>query len=130
MQVAGISPDHYLGEHVLMPIRRRAFTLVEIMIVVLIIGVLLAVAVPQWSKARERGRRVTCLQNLKTIEDAKDIYALQNKKNTGETIDPADLFDEFIKSQDVPECPGGGTYTIGVVGTPPECSIHGKPGGW
>ena len=50
---------------------RRAFTLVEIMIVVLIIGVLLGIAVPNFARAREQARAKACIQQLRLIDSAK-----------------------------------------------------------
>ena len=51
--------------------RRRAFTLVEIMIVILIIGLLLAIAVPQFITARENAQEKACWQNQQKLEAAK-----------------------------------------------------------
>jgi len=65
--------------------RNRAFTLVEIMIVVLIIGILMAIAVPNFVKARESSRKQTCISNLKQIDQAKEQWAMDNRKNAGDT---------------------------------------------
>jgi len=62
---------------------KRAFTLVEIMIVVLIIGILMAIAVPNFVKARESSRKQTCISNLKQIDQAKEQWAMDNRKNAG-----------------------------------------------
>ena len=101
---------------------RAGFTLVEIMIVVLIIGVLLAIAVPNFIKARESSRAKSCVANLKQIDSAKEQYAMDNKKVAGDSAAFSDLVgsDKYIKS--TPECPSGGTYTIGGIGTAPTCS--------
>lgn len=103
--------------------RNRAFTLVEIMIVVLIIGILLAIAVPNFIKARESSRTKTCIANLKQIDSAKEQWAMENKKTTGDACAFADLVPDYMKAQ--PSCPSGGTYTVGAVGTAPACSIAG-----
>lgn len=102
----------------------KGFTLIEIMIVVLIIGILLAIAVPNFIKARETSRAKSCIANLKQIDAAKEQWAMDNKKTTGDTPAWADLVgaDKYIKGNQ-PACPSGGTYTIGAVGTDPTCSI-------
>ncbi len=101
---------------------RRGFTLVEIMIVVLIIGILLAIAVPNFIKARESSRAKSCISNLKSIQGAKEQWAMDHKKVAGDTAGFSDLVgtDKYIKS--TPECPSSGTYTINGLGTAPECS--------
>lgn len=108
--------------------RRRAFTLVEIMIVVLIIGILMAIAVPNFIRARENSRRNSCVANLKQIDSGKEQYAMDNKLTTGATVTMANLTDPstgYIKS--TPTCPSGGAYTVDVVGTAPSCSLAASP---
>jgi prepilin-type N-terminal cleavage/methylation domain-containing protein len=103
--------------------RERGFTLVEIMIVVLIIGILLAIAVPSFMNARERSRTNACRSNLRQIQAAKEQWAMAN--NQGPTASPtqADLSPDFI--QNWPSCPSGGTYNIGNMSTNPTCSVAG-----
>ena len=105
---------------------RQAFTLVEIMIVVLIIGVLLAIAVPNFIRARESSQAKACVSNLKQIDSAKEQLAMDAKLGAGATITNGmtDLL-TYIKKE--PSCPSGGTYTVGTVGTDPTCS-HGGTG--
>lgn len=105
--------------------RNRAFTLVEIMIVVLIIGILMAIAVPNFVKARESSRKQTCISNLKQIDQAKEQWAMDNRKNAGDAAAFTDIVgaNAYLKSQ--PECPSGGTYTVAAIGTNPTCNIAG-----
>ena len=105
--------------------KSKGFTLVEIMIVVLIIGILLAIAVPNFLKARETSRSKTCVANLRQIEAAKEQWAMEMKKGATDTPVWADLvgINAYLKAQ--PSCPSGGTYTIGDVSTNPVCSTGG-----
>ena len=103
---------------------RKAFTLVEIMIVVLIIGILLAIAVPNFIRARESSRAKACVSNLRQIDSAKEQYAMDNKLAAGGTI-TGGLADLLTYIKKTPECPSSGTYTVGTVGTDPTCSVGG-----
>src|SRR2546429_7343463 len=67
--------------------KKAGFTLVEIMIVVAIIGLLAAIAIPNFVKARENAQLNSILNNLRIIDGAKDQWALENKKGTGDTAD-------------------------------------------
>jgi len=105
--------------------RKGGFTLVEIMIVVAIIGLLAAIAIPNFVKARERAQINSCIANLKQIEGAKETWALEEKKTTDATPGQADLEPNYIKSW--PTCPAGGDYVAGIgnMSTRPACSLGG-----
>ncbi len=103
--------------------RRSPFTLVEIMIVVAIIGLLVAIAVPNFVTARNLSRQNACIANLRQIDAAKEQWALAEKKNDGDSVTMGNLVDTYIRK--TPECPAGGTYTLGNIGTDPTCNITG-----
>ncbi len=104
-------------------IRRTGFTLVEIMIVVAIIGLLAAIAIPNFIKARQSSQRAACVNNLRTIDGAKATWALEQKKTGTDVPSDADLFGNTLYIKDKPGCPANGTYTLNAVDVKPACSI-------
>ena len=106
--------------------KNAGFTLVEIMIVVAIIGLLAAIAIPNFVKARGTAQRNACINNLRQIDGAKEQWALENKKSAGTATVAAEV-EAYIKGG-APKCPGGGTYTYGAVDTAPDCSLQASAG--
>lgn len=70
--------------------RRTGFTLVEIMIVVAIIALLAAIAVPGFLRARKRSQASRIINDLRLIDSAVDQYAIETNKSTGQTVNTAD----------------------------------------
>ena len=70
---------------------RGGFTLVEIMIVVAIIALLAAIAVPNFLRARKRSQATRILEDLRMIDSAIDQYAIENNKSGGNTVSWTDV---------------------------------------
>ncbi len=101
--------------------KTKGFTLVEIMIVVLIIGILLAIAVPNFLKARETSRTKTCVANMRQIEGAKEQWAMEMNMGATSTPVAGDLAPAYIKGS-LPGCPSGAAaYVIANMSNNPTC---------
>jgi prepilin-type N-terminal cleavage/methylation domain-containing protein len=105
--------------------RNPAFTLVEIMIVVAIIGLLATIAVPNFVKARSVTQTDVCIDNLRQIDSAKQLWALENQQPPTALPVQASV-QPYIGRGSVgvwPTCPANGSYVINAVSTAPSCNI-------
>jgi len=111
--------------------RQEGFTLIELMIVILIIGILVGIAVPVFLAARGSAQQRTCQSNMKTIKSASNIYAASNDGRYPQAI--GDLVPAYIEK--TPTCPqNGAVYQLdpnridwhgGTAPASPSCSNHG-----
>src|SRR5207253_1866255 len=111
--------------------RKSGFTLVEIMIVVAIIGLLAAIAIPNFINARTTAQTKACINNLRQIDGAIQQWALEQNKTGGDTTTQASIQKYLGRGVNGtwPQCPANGQYgSGGSVGTfavsqPPTCTI-------
>ena len=102
---------------------QRGFTLVEIMIVVAIIGLLATIAIPNFVKARSSAQEKACINNLRQIDGAIQLWATETKQADNAQVDYSQI-SSYMKNQVV--CPSGGhtfsdSYHLGTVQDKPTC---------
>ena len=111
--------------------RKAGFTLVEIMIVVAIIGLLAAIAIPNFVRARTTAQQNACINNLRQIDGAKQQWALENKVSATASPTSSDIQPYLGRGNNgtLPTCPADSSlsfttsYSINNVQTAPVCNI-------
>ncbi len=91
---------------------------------IIFIPLMMAIAIPNFVKARDVSMQNACINNLRQIDAAKQQWALENGKKESDTPTKEDLKPYLGRGAgEFPKCPAGGVYTIGVLTNPPTCSI-------
>lgn len=102
----------------------KGFTLVEIMIVVAIIALLAAIAIPSFMKSRADSRQSACVNNLRLIDHAKQQLATASSTMQDSTVPAWTDLSPYFKGSGTPYCRQGGTYSINAITSNPTCSYQ------
>jgi type II secretory pathway pseudopilin PulG len=92
---------------------------------VAIIGLLAAIAIPNFIRARATSQANACINNLRQIDAAINEWAMETGKASGTSIGAVSTVSAYIKlnsGNSIPACPASGTYTVGNVGDVPQVS--------
>jgi prepilin-type N-terminal cleavage/methylation domain-containing protein len=105
-------------------LQHRGFTLLEIMTVVTLVGLLGAIAVPNYLIARDNARLNAIRRNLRTLDSAKEQWAADNNKPSGAAISDITVLQDYLRGGDIKPVVRE-TYEPNPVGTPPEAALPG-----
>jgi prepilin-type N-terminal cleavage/methylation domain-containing protein len=107
--------------------KKTGFTLVELMLVVGIIALLAALAIPSYLRARKRSHATHILDDLRAIDNAMDLFAVEFNKAGAEVLTPADVLflkrylkDRIMLYESIPNDMFGNAFVIGDLQTPPR----------
>jgi prepilin-type N-terminal cleavage/methylation domain-containing protein len=111
--------------------KASGFSLKELIIVMAIIGVLAAIALPAYVSARSRSAKSDCILNLSILSGAQAIYSRENHKLNPDPVTMDDLkpYISLSSSGSRLSCPAGGTYIVNFISNAPSCSIPEHTGG-
>jgi competence protein ComGC len=87
-----------------------------------VLPLLLAIAIPNFVKARSTAQRNACINNLRLIDNAKQQWALENGKENTDTPTQSEIAG-YLRNGQLPICPAHGAYQINSIGEDPTCTI-------
>jgi prepilin-type N-terminal cleavage/methylation domain-containing protein len=98
------------------------FTITELMVVIAVLGVMLAIAIPAYSGSRERSASGACAKNRQLFDQAKQLWMIDQGKVSANEVLFKDLLPEYIAEP--PVCPTKGQYALNGLGAETTCSVH------
>jgi len=106
---------------------KKGFTLIEIMIVVAIIAILAAIAIPNFISYRKTSQMNACIANLKALDNATEAYRIRQNDSTAcpklsDLVKAGDSSGKYYFNKSV-KCPAGGTYTPATTSEGWKCSV-------
>ena len=101
---------------------QKGFTLMELMIVIVIIGVLAAIGVPAYNSYVAKAKKTVCFTNLRVLNTAVEMHKMEKGAAPADIDALAAYMD--VDDYDSLECPTGGEYSLTAAGVP-TCSKHG-----
>ena len=99
---------------------------VAMFMIVSVVGLLAAIAIPSFVKARDVSQRNACVNNMRQIDGAKEQAAMQHNYKPGDGVSEQEVSPYIRNGFGGLVCPRGGHYTINAVGEEPACSVHGS----
>jgi hypothetical protein len=88
------------------------------------VGLMAAVAIPSFVKARTTSQKNACINNLRQIESAKDQWAIETGQTNGTSVTMKDLA-PYLKNPQKIKCPSGGKYQLNPIGSETTCTEEG-----
>jgi len=102
--------------------KRRAFTLIELTIVVAILGALAAIAVPTYASTRIKSTEAACAKNRIVLQQSKLLWMVDNGKVDSDEIHFSNLLPDYVS--ELPVCPMNGHYALNGLQGQVSCSAH------
>ncbi len=96
-----------------------------VLVITFFIGLVAAIAIPSFVKARDMAQHNTCMNNLRLLDAAKEQAALQHGFHEGMEVTAEHVASSLVNGFSGLVCPKGGRYDIMPIGQPPQCSVHG-----
>ena len=93
---------------------------------VFVLPLMLAIAIPNFVRARNTAQQNACINNLRQIDGTKQVWAVEKKRSDTDTPLPNELV-VYMKGRQFPICPAGGVYSINPVNSDPTCSKSAAP---